>query len=144
MACSIRRPERVLVLQMFRSSILLLGIVLFQTVAIAYIGYYVSEVVFGFSGVISTVVTGVMTSFFGRPFINDPKLLDDFWILLEHLLNTGKLCIVGSSSHALGKRKAHVGLLFHFGPVLFALGGVVWVSWWQVGSALAISSLPFS
>jgi len=67
-----------------------------QTVAFAYIGYYTAEVVWGFSGVISTVVTGVMVSFFGRSMINDPKLLDDFWVLLEHLLNTSKLRFIDS------------------------------------------------
>ena len=60
-----------------------------QTIAVAYTGYYVSEVVWGMSGVISTVVTGLIVSFFGLPMINDPELLDAFWVLVEHLLNTG-------------------------------------------------------
>ena len=113
-----------------------------KTVAVAYVGYYVSEVVWGLSGVISTVgkwnaastahlfyscslglahmrdssplvycfrlaVTGVMVRFLGRSMINDPKLLDDFWVLLEHMLNT----------------------------VLFVLGGVVWVRYCNNGIA---------
>ena len=42
-----------------------------------------------------------MVRFLGRAMVNDPKLLEDFWALVEQLLNT----------------------------VLFALGGVVWVSY---------------
>jgi len=68
------------------------------TMAIAYIGFYVAEPVWQTSGVISTVTTGVVVKFLGRAMINDSKLLEDFWVLVEHLLNT----------------------------VLFTLGGVVW------------------
>jgi NhaP-type Na+/H+ or K+/H+ antiporter len=68
------------------------------TIAVAYVGYYVAEVVCETSGVISTVVTGLTVKFFGVSAINDANLLDDFWTLVEHLLNT----------------------------VLFVLGGTVW------------------
>ncbi|GAX29583.1 hypothetical protein FisN_24Lh041 [Fistulifera solaris] len=68
------------------------------TAAIAYTGYYVSDFVWATSGVISTMTTGLVVKFLGRAFINDLKLLDDFWTLMEHILNT----------------------------VLFTLGGVVW------------------
>ena len=68
------------------------------TMAIAYIGYYVAEPVWETSGVIATMTAGVVVKFLGRAVINDMKLLDDFWTLIEHLLNT----------------------------ILFTLGGVVW------------------
>lgn len=88
-----------------------------KTIAFAYLGYYVrisqrhsidlnflfdmlqiSEIVFATSGVLATVTMGVTVKMFGRSTFNDTKLLEDFWGLLEHLLNS----------------------------VLFTLGGVVW------------------
>lgn len=68
------------------------------TIAVAYLGYYVAEPVLEMSGVISTLVTGLIVKFAGRGMVNDAKLLDDFWTLVEHLLNT----------------------------LLFTLGGTVW------------------
>lgn len=60
-----------------------------STLAIAYIGYYVAdEPVLETSGVIATLTAGLLVKFLGRAVINDAKLLDDFWTLLEHLLNT--------------------------------------------------------
>lgn len=50
------------------------------------------------AGVIATVASGVTVKFLGRAMLNDAGLLDDFWVLLEHMLNT----------------------------VLFTLGGAVW------------------
>lgn len=50
------------------------------------------------AGVIATVAAGITVKFLGRAMINDARLLDDFWVLIEHMLNT----------------------------VLFALGGAVW------------------
>lgn len=58
------------------------------TIAIAYVGYYVAEPVWKTSGVIATLTAGVLVKFLGRAVINDAKLLDDFWTLVEHLLNT--------------------------------------------------------
>jgi NhaP-type Na+/H+ or K+/H+ antiporter len=52
------------------------------TAAIAYIGFYVAEVVWETSGVIATVTLGLIIKFFGRAMINDAKLLDDFWNLM--------------------------------------------------------------
>jgi NhaP-type Na+/H+ or K+/H+ antiporter len=68
------------------------------TVAIAYMGFYVAEIVCATSGVMSTVATGLMIKFFGSGLVSDPKLMEDFWTLVEHLLNA----------------------------ILFSLGGVVW------------------
>eukprot|EP00457_Paulinella_chromatophora_P001742 gb/GEZN01001744.1/.p1 GENE.gb/GEZN01001744.1/~~gb/GEZN01001744.1/.p1 ORF type:complete len:783 (+),score=79.47 gb/GEZN01001744.1/:144-2492(+) len=68
------------------------------TITIAYLCYYTSEVVSGCSGVIAVVTCGLITSTFGGGLINDPELMENFWTLVEHLLNT----------------------------LLFTLGGVVW------------------
>lgn len=69
-----------------------------STITAAYLCYYTSEVVWGLSGVIATVALGLVVSAGGRPLVNDEGLLEDFWMLVEHLLNT----------------------------LLFSLGGLVW------------------
>ena len=66
------------------------------TMAIAYIGYYAAEPVWETSGVIATLTAGVLVKFLGRAVINDAKLLDDFWTLVEHLLNTVLFALGGT------------------------------------------------
>lgn len=66
--------------------------------AMAYLCYFVADVVWGTSGVIAAMTLGVATRAFGYGMINDLKLTTDFWSLVEHLLNT----------------------------VLFTLGGLTW------------------
>jgi len=68
------------------------------TVATAYLTYYVADVVGGTSGVVAVATLGLLTSAFGANVINDPVMMEKFWVLVKYLLNT----------------------------VLFALGGVVW------------------
>ena len=68
------------------------------TIATAYLSYYVAEVICNQSGVLSVVFCGIVTKAFSSSIINDHLLMDKFWVLVEHLLNT----------------------------VLFALGGVCW------------------
>lgn len=68
------------------------------TAAIAYTGYYVADYVCDTSGIIATLTAGVTVKLFGRAFMNDVRLLDDFLALAQQILNT----------------------------VLFALGGAVW------------------
>ena len=68
------------------------------TITVAYLTYYTAEMVAHTSGVIATVVCGVITKQFGGTMINDRKMMESFWVLVEHLLNT----------------------------LLFTLGGVVW------------------
>jgi len=70
------------------------------TITVAYLCYYVADAVAGTSGVISVVFCGIFTKAFGASLINDLALMENFWVLVEHLLNT----------------------------LLFALGGVVWGS----------------
>ncbi|GKY99732.1 hypothetical protein MPSEU_000927200 [Mayamaea pseudoterrestris] len=65
---------------------------------LAYVGYFTSDYVWMTSGVIATLTAGVTVKYLGQALVNDEKLMDDFWSLLEHLLNT---------------------VLFHFGAVLF-------------------------
>ncbi|CAJ1966686.1 unnamed protein product [Cylindrotheca closterium] len=69
-----------------------------SVVGMAYLNFYTADYVWHTSGVISTVVAGLIVKLLGRGSINDLKLLEDFLCLLEHLLNT----------------------------VLFVLGGIVW------------------
>lgn len=64
----------------------------------AYLNYFVAEVVCKSSGVIATVFAGLVVKFFGRGSINNVKLMDDFFSITEHILNT----------------------------ILFTLGGLVW------------------
>lgn len=66
------------------------------TLTMAYLSYFVTDQVFHCSGVIGTLTFGVLINH--SAFINDRQLMDDFWALVEHLLNT----------------------------VLFTLGGLVW------------------
>lgn len=67
-------------------------------VGMAYLNYYVSDFIAKTSGVIATVVAGLVVRFAARASINDIHLMDDFFVLLEHILNT----------------------------ILFSLGGLVW------------------
>ncbi len=56
--------------------------------AIAYLNYYVADFVWKTSGVVATLVAGLFVRFLGRDAINDVHLLDNFFALLEHILNT--------------------------------------------------------
>lgn len=58
------------------------------TVTIAYLSFYTSQETCKMSGVISVVTTGIITKAFGGGLINDWQVMDSFWSLLEHLLNT--------------------------------------------------------
>jgi NhaP-type Na+/H+ or K+/H+ antiporter len=58
------------------------------TVTVAYLSFYTSEVVCKMSGVIAVVMTGIVTKAFGGHLISDWQVMDSFWSLLEHLLNT--------------------------------------------------------
>jgi len=66
-----------------------------STVTFAYLTYYIAEVVWHTSGVISVVALGISTKSFGFFFINDTKMLDNFWLILEYLLNTILFCLAG-------------------------------------------------
>ena len=63
-----------------------------------YANYFVAEVVCATSGVIATLAAGLCVKFFGRETINNIHLMDDFFSITEHILNT----------------------------ILFSLGGLVW------------------
>lgn len=65
---------------------------------LVYLNYYVAEVVLHTSGVIATLAAGLSIKFFGRAAINNIHLMDDFFSITEHILNT----------------------------ILFSLGGLVW------------------
>ena len=63
-----------------------------------YLNYYVADLVCETSGVIATVAAGLIVKFFGRGSINNMSLMNDFFSITEHILNT----------------------------ILFTLGGLVW------------------
>ena len=72
---------------------------------LAYVGYWCSDYVWKTSGVIATLTAGVTVKYFGRAIVNDERLMNDFWSLLEHILNTvlftlGK-CLELSTAHSL-------------------------------------------
>ncbi|KAL7545889.1 LOW QUALITY PROTEIN: hypothetical protein ACHAWF_009244 [Thalassiosira exigua] len=69
-----------------------------STITIAYLSFFVSEVVCHCSGIISVVFCGVTVKAFGETLLNDLHLTHDFWHISEHLLNS----------------------------ILFTLGGAVW------------------
>mmetsp|Transcript_51975 Transcript_51975/g.155981 ORF Transcript_51975/g.155981 Transcript_51975/m.155981 type:complete len:801 (-) Transcript_51975:183-2585(-) len=58
------------------------------TVTVAYLSFYTSEVVCKMSGVIAVVTCGLTTKAFGGGMISDWQVMNSFWGLLEHLLNT--------------------------------------------------------
>lgn len=66
--------------------------------ALVYLNYFVAEIVFVTSGVISTLTAGLIVKFFGRGAINDNHLMEDFFSVTVNILNA----------------------------ILFALGGLVW------------------
>jgi len=68
------------------------------TITIAYLTFYVADPVSHTSGVIAVVFCGFVTKAFGMEMINDLHMMENFWILVEHILNT----------------------------ILFTLGGLVW------------------
>jgi len=60
-----------------------------------YLGYFVSDLICATSGVIATVAAGLTVKFFGRDRINNIHLMDDFFCITEHILNTVLFCLGG-------------------------------------------------
>lgn len=48
------------------------------------------------SGIIATVSCGVTVSALGSTLINDPEMMNSFWILVEQLLNTLLFTLAGA------------------------------------------------
>ena len=70
------------------------------TIAVAYLSYFVSEVILHCSGILAVVFCGLVTKSFGETLFNDTHLTHDFIEIFECLLNS----------------------------TLFTLGGAVWAS----------------
>ena len=68
------------------------------SITAAYLCYYTADAVFGTSGVLAVVTMGVITKFYSSSLFNDTDMMEKFWVLAEHMLNT----------------------------ILFTLGGMVW------------------
>lgn len=65
---------------------------------LVYLNYFVADLICATSGVIATLIAGLCVRFLGRGAINNIHLMDDFFSITEHILNT----------------------------ILFSLGGLVW------------------
>jgi NhaP-type Na+/H+ or K+/H+ antiporter len=57
------------------------------TLTVAYLTFFTSEIICKMSGIIAVVVCGVLTRAIAVSFI-DLRLMESFWSLVEHLLNT--------------------------------------------------------
>ena len=66
------------------------------TIMTAYLSFYVSEILAGCSGIIAVVFCGLTTKAFGEALINDSHLTEDFWHIMEHLLNTTLFALAGA------------------------------------------------
>ena len=60
-----------------------------------YLNYFVAEIVCHTSGVIATLTGGLVVKLFGRGSINCVHLMDDFFSITEHILNTILFCLGG-------------------------------------------------
>lgn len=58
------------------------------TATTAYLSFYTAQVVCKTSGVIAVVTCGILTKAFGGGLISDWDVMESFWNLTEHLLNT--------------------------------------------------------
>lgn len=65
------------------------------TFCIAYLSYYVGEAVLHLSGVITVLFCGLTTKFFADSLIIDHGMMNKFWNLVEHILNTLLFCLGG-------------------------------------------------
>lgn len=95
------------------------------TVAIAYLSFFVSEVVAGCSGVIAVVTTGIFTKAFAAGLISDWKVMDSFWSLLEHLLNTVIFALGGTVFGSIITRDTWQGKDWGYLFVLFILVNII-------------------
>jgi NhaP-type Na+/H+ or K+/H+ antiporter len=65
------------------------------TVTTAYLAYYTADIC-DTSGIIATVLTGITANAFGSTLINDPEMMENFWILVEYLLQTLLFTLAGT------------------------------------------------
>ena len=95
------------------------------TVTIAYLSFFVSEVVAGCSGVIAVVTTGIFTKAFAAGLISDWSVMDSFWVLVEHLLNTVIFALGGTVFGAIITRDTWQGRDWGYLFVLFILVNII-------------------
>lgn len=58
------------------------------TITVAYLAFFVSEIILHCSGIIAVVVCGITAKAFGETLLNDLQLTHSFWHITEHLLNS--------------------------------------------------------
>ena len=56
------------------------------TVTVAYLAYYTADIS-DCSGVISVVATGITAKAYGKSMLNDPKVMEQFWGIVEQLVS---------------------------------------------------------
>ncbi|KAL3944882.1 MAG: hypothetical protein SGBAC_001026 [Bacillariaceae sp.] len=121
-----------------------------SVVGMAYLNFYTADFVWHTSGVISTVVAGLILKALGRASINDLKLLEDFLTLLEHLLNTVLFTLGGilwgavvASGEKLGAWGAidwaYLALLY---VILHVIRGVLFAAAYPITSQIGLKSDP--
>ena len=66
------------------------------TITIAYLAFFVSEIICHCSGILAVVVCGLTTKAFGETLLNDHHLTHDFWHITEHLLNSVLFTMAGA------------------------------------------------
>ena len=98
------------------------------TITTAYLCYYTAEAVFGCSGVLSVVTLGVMTKFFSSSLFNDPDMLEKFWVLVEHMLNSVIFTLGGMVwGRIVSNADPEHEITFHFYPSDYGKFVLVWV-----------------
>lgn len=58
------------------------------SISCVYLCYYTADAVFATSGVIAVVTVGVITKYYSSSLFNDTDMMEKFWVLMEHMLNT--------------------------------------------------------
>ena len=98
------------------------------SITTAYLCYYTAESVFGMSGVIAVVTLGVMTKFFSSSLFNDTDMMEKFWGLTEHMLNSVLFALGGMVwGRIVSNEDPEHEITFHFGLEDYLYPVLVWV-----------------
>lgn len=89
-----------------------------STITVAYMAFFVSEILAGCSGIIAVLFCGVTVKAFGETLMNDSHLTHDFWEITEHLLNTTLFCLGGAVWGGVHSGKDWIYLLILFAAVI--------------------------
>eukprot|EP00804_Cyclotella_cryptica_P028004 CCRYP_003873-RA/>CCRYP_003873-RA protein AED:0.08 eAED:0.08 QI:1873/1/0.87/1/0.85/0.75/8/36/800 len=110
------------------------------TIMTAYLSFFVSEIMADCSGIIAVVFCGLTTKAFGISFINDSHLTEDFWHIMEHLLNSTLFTLGGAIWGGIinfGGREDWLYLLLLYAS-LYAIRTVLVVIFFPITSNIGI------